>query len=119
VGPDGRFGYPQLDLYWTEPDRHAFLVKVEGKWAGFAFVKKSGDVWDMAEFFILRAYRKRGIGREVAHNVLQHFPGTWQVRVLEENPALEFWRRTLPDSRSQRMETNGRAWHVFSFTVRP
>jgi len=56
LGPDGRFGYKCLPLYWSEPGRHPFLVRVDGRLAGFAFVKRgsevSGDetVWDMAEF---------------------------------------------------------------------
>src|SRR5258707_5040919 len=65
---DGRFGgYKNLSLYWREPDRHPFLVWVDGKLAGFVLVKRwsevSGDknAWDMAEFFVIRAYRRRGI----------------------------------------------------------
>jgi hypothetical protein len=60
IGPDGRFGYPNLHLYWNNPDRHAFLIQVNGKLAGFALIKKEPDTpsgqsaWDMAEFFILR-----------------------------------------------------------------
>ena len=81
LGADGRFGYPRLPLYWTEPDRHPLLVRVDGKWAGFVLVKRgsevSGDanVWDVAEFFIARRYRRRGIGMNVAHEVWCRFPG--------------------------------------------
>src|SRR5262245_2534065 len=64
LGADGRFGYQPLPLYWTEPTRHPFLFTVNGYWAGFALVSRgsqiSGDetVWDMAEFFIVRGYRR-------------------------------------------------------------
>ncbi len=40
VGEDGRFGYPRLPLYWSEPERYPFLVRVDGKLAGFVLVKK-------------------------------------------------------------------------------
>ena len=59
LGPDGRFVYASLPLYWSEPDRHPFLVRVDGRLAGFVLVKRgsevSGDktVWDMAEFFVI------------------------------------------------------------------
>ncbi len=72
LGPDGRFGYPNLDLYWSKPGRHPFLIRVDGKIAGFLLVKKGSEfsgnhsVLDMAEFFILRRYRRQGIGTEVA-----------------------------------------------------
>jgi len=44
IGEDGRFGYPSLPLYWSDPDRHPFLLRVEGKWAGLVFVKKGSEV---------------------------------------------------------------------------
>src|SRR5882757_9534064 len=75
LGPDGRFGYPHLPLYWLEPDRHPFLVKTEGELAGFALITRgqsvSGDeiVRDMSEFFVVRRYRRLGVGREVAHEL--------------------------------------------------
>src|SRR5271156_4802387 len=83
IGPDGRFGYIDLPLYWTEPGRHPFLIHVDGKLAGFAFVKAAQQpLWDMAEFFIVRAYRRRGIGTQAAHEVWRRFPGPWRVRVM-------------------------------------
>lgn len=93
LGPDGRFGCKRLPLYWSEPGRHPFLVRVDGKLAGFVFVKRgsevSGDetVWDMAEFFVVRGYRRRGIGTEIAHEVWKRFPGLWEVRVMQSNNA--------------------------------
>jgi hypothetical protein len=44
IGLDGRFGYARLLLYWIEPDRHPFLVRINGKWAGLALVKKGSEV---------------------------------------------------------------------------
>ncbi|HEV7220531.1 MAG TPA: GNAT family N-acetyltransferase [Terriglobales bacterium] len=73
IGADGRFGYEPLRLYWSEPGRYPFLVWVDGKLAGFVLVKRgsefsgSEDIWDMAEFFVLRGYRRRGIGTQVGH----------------------------------------------------
>ena len=81
IGEDGRFGYRALPLYWSEPDRHPFLLKMAGKLAGLVLVKKgsqvSGDhaVWDMAEFFVLRGCRRRGNGTRAAHEVWRRFPG--------------------------------------------
>lgn len=41
LGEDGRFGYPALSLYWSEPDHHPFLLRVDDKLAGLILVKKS------------------------------------------------------------------------------
>ena len=127
MGADGRFEYRQLPLYWTEPGRHPFLVWVEGKLAGFVLVKRgseiSGDagIWDMAEFFVIRAQRRRGIGSRVAQEVWQRFPGRWEVRVLEANGAArEFWGRAIASWTGRalapmRVELEGSRWDVFSF----
>src|SRR5580698_6532517 len=92
IGNDGRFGYPPLPLYWSDPDRHPFFIKLDGKLAGLVLVTCKEAVWDMAEFFILRGCRRRGIGTQVAHEVWRRFPGQWEVRVMQANvPAQRFW----------------------------
>ena len=89
LGADGKFGYSGLPLYWAENGRHPFLVRVDGKLAGLVLVKRGSEVsgaetvWDMAEFFVLRGYRRRGIGTQIAHEVWRRFPGAWEVRVME------------------------------------
>jgi predicted acetyltransferase len=127
LGADGRFGYKHLPLYWSEPDRHPFLVLVDCKLAGFVFVKKGSAVsvneavWDMAEFFVARKYRRRGIGTEIAHEVWMRFAGPWEVRVMESNrSALHFWHRAISTFRAEavnsvRIEIDGEYWHVFAF----
>ena len=96
VGDDGRYGYPYLDRYWTEPGRHPYLLRVDGHLAGFALVR-SGDPSDMAEFFVMRKYRRGGVGTAFARNLFDRFPGRWQVRQMRRNqPAQTFWRRIIP-----------------------
>src|SRR5271170_936617 len=91
--PDGRFGYDNLPRYWLEPHWHPLLLKVDGKLAGFALVKKGSEIsgnemaWDMAEFFIVRRHRRRGAGTAAAHEVWRRFLGPWEVRVMESNHA--------------------------------
>lgn len=100
--PDGRFQYSLLSLYWTQPHRYPFFIKVDERLAGFALIKKGSeltgslDVWDMAEFFVLRGERRHGVGRAAARQIWQRFPGSWEVRVLPANyGAVEFWRKAL------------------------
>jgi predicted acetyltransferase len=125
--PDGRFGCPELSRYWQEEGRFPFLVRVGGFLAGFALVAKgsrvSGDprVWDMAEFFVVRGYRKRGIGAAAAREIWRRFPGAWEVRVMEDNhPARAFWSAAagaFTHSRAEGVitELQGKRWEVFSF----
>jgi predicted acetyltransferase len=130
VSADGRFGYSSLPLYWSESGRYPFLTKVDGELAGLVLVKKGSDVsgnenvWDMAEFFVMRGYRRRGVGTRVAHEVWKRFPGPWEVRVMESNvPAREFWARAIAIFAGQAIdptsvEKDGKRWALFSFESR-
>jgi len=66
VGQSGRFADPSLAVYWQDDDRHPFLIRVDGRLAGFALIAArsrltgAADVFDMAEFFVMRKYRRRG-----------------------------------------------------------
>jgi predicted acetyltransferase len=127
LGADGRFGYKHLSLYWSEPHRHPFLIKVDGRLAGLVLVKRKSDdsnseaVWDVAEFFIVRAYRRQGIGMKVAHEVWKRFPGSWEVRVMDSNHgALDFWQRAVATFNGEavhpaRIEKDQEPWYVFAF----
>jgi predicted acetyltransferase len=127
IGEDGRFGYKSLLLYWSEPNRHPFLVTVEGKLAGLVLVKRGSEVsgdrtaWDIAEFFILRRYRRHGFGTLAAHEVWKRYPGLWEVRVMQSNlQASLFWDRAISDFtgksiRPVDVESAGRSWLLFSF----
>lgn len=131
LGPDGRFGYDRLPLYWKELNRHPFLVLVNGGLAGFVFVQRgsqiSGDenIWDMAEFFVVRGYRRLGVGMTAAQEVWKRFPGSWEVRVINRNQkATHFWARAIEEFVGKAIaptafEKNGEAWRLFSFESRP
>jgi predicted acetyltransferase len=96
VGADGRFGYDLLDRYWIDPDRHPFLFRVGPHWAGFGLVRV-GPPHDMAEFFVMRKYRRSGVGSHAARALFAAFPGAWQVRQITANAgATTFWRATIP-----------------------
>ena len=96
VDEHGLFGYGHLDGYWTEPGRHPFLIRADGRLAGFALVR-SGVPHDMAEFFVLRKYRRGGVGLLAARALFAMFPGEWQVRQMASNrSATAFWIRAIP-----------------------
>ncbi len=99
VGADGRFGYDKLPLYWCQRDTHfAFLIRCRRRVAGFALVTRGSPATDdpedldVAEFFVLRSYRRSGVGRRAAFLLWSRTAGRWIVRVSEANRAgLPFW----------------------------
>jgi predicted acetyltransferase len=102
IEPDGTYTYPYLDLYWLEPGRYPFLLWVEKHLAGFALVVERSLIeptergYDMAEFFVLRRWRRRGIGEAAARQLFDHFPGEWWIVQHEANShAHAFWRTVV------------------------
>ena len=95
VGENGRYGYPPLNRYWIESSRLAFLVRAEGKLAGFALLRQGTYFPEqsaepgmlVAEFFVLRKYRRQGIGRQVTRALFDRYPGRWEVAELPQNAA--------------------------------
>jgi predicted acetyltransferase len=125
IGEDGRFGYAALPLYWSEPGRYPLLFKVDGKLGGLALVEKREACWDMAEFFVLRGWRGRGVGTKAAHDVWKRFPGVWEVRVMQANiSAQHFWAGAIESFVGETIlpvhfEKGGVSWSLFSFKCGP
>jgi predicted acetyltransferase len=131
IGEDGRFGCSSLPLYWNEPDRYPFLVRSGGQLAGLVLVKKGSEVsgnqsvWDVAEFFVIRGCRRRGIGTRTVHEVWMQFPGLWEVRVMQSNvSACRFWERAVSLFAGEtihpvRIDKGGERWNLFSFESSP
>jgi len=103
LGPDGRFGYAYLPRYWKEPGvRFPLFIEADGALAGFALAMRGSPATndashlDVAEFFVLRALRKRGIGERAAALLWDALPGHWTVRVARANEgAVRFWERAI------------------------
>ena len=131
LGPDGRFGYDKLPLYWTDPvGRHIFLINYGGRVAGFAMATRGSPAsqsqtdLDVAEFFVLRAFRRSGVGRQAAFKLWDTIPGRWVVRVVETNETgVNFWSEVVRSYTSGEFgESNlagaPDAWRVFTFESR-
>ena len=128
LGDDGRFGYDGLARYVSEPERRfAFFVKCDARVVGFALVTRGSpatddpNVFDVAEFFVLRGYRRSGMGRRAAFLLWNRLPGRWIVRVSEGNlGALPFWTRIIAEftggaATEFALPGQPSAWRVFSF----
>jgi predicted acetyltransferase len=124
----GQFVYGDLDYYWFEKTHAAFIVTVDDKLAGFVLVDEEvlidGSQRSISEFFVMRKYRRQGVGQHVARAVFDRLPAQWEVRVMAENtPAQPFWRRVIADyTGGAYTETahTGAEWHgpVFTFDNR-
>jgi predicted acetyltransferase len=93
----GLYEYIYLDAYWQEPERLPFLIRVDGKLAGFALVRQLAEsCFDLAEFFIMRRYRGLGVGRLASTWLFDHLAGEWHVAQEETNgPSKIFWGKVI------------------------
>jgi predicted acetyltransferase len=102
----GEFGHREPDQLgaWFADRRAQVLTILYGQdLAGFALVRLAGTPevtggaeFAMAEFFIARAWRRRGIGAEGARLILERFTGRWEISAHGSNTgAVAFWRRVI------------------------
>ncbi len=98
--PNGRFDVPLGDQWWARDDCFPFFIRSNGKLSGFALARRGSrvsaapDIMDVAEFFVVRGARGRGVGATAALALFGMFPGRWEIRIRRANPgALKFWSR--------------------------
>ncbi|MDQ2729964.1 MAG: GNAT family N-acetyltransferase [Actinomycetota bacterium] len=122
----GTFVYRFLDHYWTEPGRHAFFVRVDGRLAGFALARQIGDGHEVAEFFVARRHRRARVGRAAALALFARLPGRWTLFHDDANePAARFWERMVAEAsdgafgRDQVTTSAGFAGVNYRFCSRP
>ena len=82
LDPHGEYGY-DLDRYWQDPRCHPYVFLVGDRYAGFALVdprvRIPGDDFWIDQFFVMKKYRRGGIGIAAATRIFALHPGRWQV----------------------------------------
>lgn len=132
LGADGRFGYRGLPSYFAEPDRRFPLwIRRDGALAGFVLAMRGSPATDdpthldVAEFFVLRRYRRTGVGREAAFALFDRLRGHWVVRVSTGNRrGSAFWPAVVAEYTGGAFATRERAGNphlqrVFELESRP
>ena len=79
----------------------AYLVWSADRLAGFALLREAtvhrpGPGRYVEEFFIMRRFRRKGLGRAAANRLFDSHTGYWEVSEIGPNlPAQNFWRRVI------------------------
>lgn len=96
---EGRYGY-DLRKHRQGLECFAYVALKDGVHAGFALVSpawvtRTQGLW-MEQFFVLKRYRRSGLGRAFARHVLASHPGPWEVGQMTANAAAQvFWRSVI------------------------
>ena len=119
IRDDGTYEYDLLDRFW----QHPYLIRVAGELAGFALVIDGCPItgrtpcWFMAEFFVLRTFRRRSVGRGALKALLARHKGGWHIASQTTNTAAgHFWSRSVGADRAEfAARFDGADWTVRSF----
>jgi len=106
--------FDDLDLYWTDENRHPYFIKVDGKLGGFALVFDGRQIqgidsnYSIDEFFVMNQYKGRGVGKYCAGWIFDKFRGKWQIWFHPRNKAAEkFWTGVVDEYTDGRFEVVG------------
>lgn len=97
---DGLYECIDFKKYWETNEAFPFLIRYGSELAGFVIVDKKGSdasiEFNMAQFFILRKFKHKGIAKYVAQQCFAKFQGVWEVMVMPHNVgAYAFWEKTI------------------------
>ncbi len=129
--PSGRFEIPLADAWWSEADHFPFFIREGAKLVGFALARRgsrvtgASEVMDVAEFFVLRGVRGRGLGARAAQALFAKFATPWEIRVRPSNgQAQRFWSRVVESWLGRALAPEpvllgDTTWNVLSVPTRP
>ncbi|MCI0711014.1 MAG: GNAT family N-acetyltransferase [Chloroflexi bacterium] len=106
VNAHGRYEYMYLDNYWIEERRDAYFIRYGESIAGFTLITRGttdvasgtfdAELMSISEFFVMRKFRRRGIGAFAANLCFDRYPGDWQITTPHNNkPSATFWRAVI------------------------
>jgi len=115
--------------WFDDPSAQPFVILQSGTRAGFALVARpalrspTGAHFRMADFFVVRNARRRGVGASAATLIFSRFAGEWEVLEDPNNrQALQFWRRVIGRVTAGRYSESavaGEVRHRFRVDSRP
>jgi predicted acetyltransferase len=105
LSSDGRWEPNHLPSWLVDDTDSSLILRTPHGRVGFALVNAApsphvipGANYRLAEFFVLRPFRRAGVGRRAAFALFDHLPGVWEVRELPRNsPAIAFWRAIISE----------------------
>ena len=108
----GYFGYLRIDDYWNEEGRYPFFIRVDGKLAGLVLVRSCceynnlSNPHNIAEFFVMKKYRHKGVGKVASMMIFDMFPGGWEIAQWANNlPAQNFWKQVISEYTNKKYDT--------------
>lgn len=110
-----------FESYWSDDhSQQAYVIKANDDIAGFVMTKEKDETQSdhvLSHFFILRKFRRMGVGRKAATSLFNGTKGAWELYQLESNiPAQKFWDQIIEEVSYGEVKTkteNGRRYQNF------
>lgn len=128
----GEIGHREPDLlasWFADSSAQILTILHDDQPVGFALIRVRYPLasaaaidFSMAEFFIARPWRRRGIGQEGVRLIFDRYAGRWHIMEYLRNPgAVSFWRRVVQsytNGRFQERSANGEIHQFFESVAR-
>jgi|694.fasta_scaffold29711_8 predicted acetyltransferase len=89
---DGKYS---IDVDWRTPNV-GYYWKEGSKIVGFSIVESIDGYSEIVDFYVVPAYRKKMVGKNMAFAVFNKHPGPWRIRQISGSEvATKFWRRVI------------------------
>lgn len=106
---DGRFEW-NFEACFAEKNQqhHPLLIMLKEKIVGFLIFSdyKGRHPYRLVEMFILRMYRKKGIGKKVIELIFENFKGKYHLDVSASNKAASSFWESLLEKNSNSIKQN-------------
>lgn len=100
----GKFVYEGLEFYFKTEELKPFFIYAQDEIAGFILLNSGRYVpmiidYSVHEFFILKSFRKKGIGSMAIKRIFDMYKGKYKIVQLAKNElAISFWRNLYKTS---------------------
>jgi predicted acetyltransferase len=129
LGEIGHREPDQLASWFADSSTQILTILHNEQPVGFAMVRLGQPLairttidFSMAEFFIARDWRRRGVGQEAVRLIFDRFSGRWHIMEYLRNPgAVSFWRRVVnsyTEGRYQEQTRDGEVHQSFTSGAR-
>jgi len=98
INEDGKFKYDGFELYFTSEDLKPFFITYHDEMVGFVLLNTGKYVpsdidYTIHEVFLLRGFRKKGIGTVAIKKLFELYKGKYNIVQLGNNKiAIDFWK---------------------------
>lgn len=96
---NGLFEFDEFEWFFEKNGLSPYFIIFDNNIVGFILIQSdpftNPDRYDylVNSFFILKKFRRRGLGKQAAHQLFQQLPGRYVIGQLSNNdPAIAFWR---------------------------